>query len=104
VQGRALMDTVTDIELIDPDLSSEVLLYRLFHEPGVRVFEPQQIAAKCTCSREAVETMLKSFSQDDRDHMVKDGKIEVTCEFCSSIYEFKPEDVGANDPAQAKSA
>jgi len=36
--------------------------------------------------------------------MVKDGKIEVTCEFCSSIYEFKPEDVGANDPAQAKSA
>jgi molecular chaperone Hsp33 len=101
VQGRALMDTVTDIELIDPDLSSEVLLYRLFHEPGVRVFEPLPVQAQCTCSREAVETMLKSFSQDDRDHMVENGKISVTCEFCSSKYEFKPEDVGANDPAEA---
>ena len=99
VQGRALIDTVTDIELIDPDLSSEVLLYRLFNEPGVRVFDAQQVQAKCTCSREAVETMLKSFSQDDRNHMVKDGKIEVTCEFCSSIYNFKPDEVEANDPA-----
>jgi molecular chaperone Hsp33 len=101
VQGRALIDTVTDIELIDPDLSSEVLLYRLFNEPGVRVFDAQPVRAQCTCSREAVEAMLKSFSQDDRDHMVKDGKIEVTCEFCSSTYEFQPEEVGANDPAQA---
>jgi molecular chaperone Hsp33 len=102
VQGRALIDTVTDIELIDPDLSSEVLLYRLFNEPGVRVFDAQTVRAQCTCSREAVESMLKSFSQDDRDHMVKDGKIEVTCEFCSSTYEFKPEEVGASDPAQAQ--
>jgi molecular chaperone Hsp33 len=101
VQGRALIDTVTDIELIDPDLSSEVLLYRLFNEPGVRVFDAQPVRAQCTCSREAVEAMLKSFSQDDRDHMVKDGKIEVTCEFCSSTYEFEPEEVGANDPARA---
>ena len=75
VQGRAIMDTVTDIELIDPDLSSEVLLYRLFHEPGVRVFDALPVKAQCTCSREAVEAMLKTFSQDDRDHMVKDGKI-----------------------------
>jgi molecular chaperone Hsp33 len=101
VQGRAIMDTVTDIELIDPDLSSEVLLYRLFHEPGVRVFETQPVEAKCTCSREAVESMLKSFSQDDRDHMVENGKISVTCEFCSSKYDFQPEDVGAKDNDQA---
>jgi molecular chaperone Hsp33 len=39
--------------------------------------------------------MLKSFSQDDRDHMVEDGRISVTCEFCSSTYVFQPEDVGA---------
>ncbi len=100
VQGRAIMDTVTDIELIDPDLSSEILLYRLFHEPGVRVFEAQQVEAKCTCSRDSVEAMLKSFSQDDRDHMVENGKIAVTCEFCSSKYEFAPDEVGASDEAQ----
>ena len=100
VQGRAIMDTVTDIELIDPDLSGEILLYRLFHEPGVRVFDALPVQAKCTCSRESVESMLKSFSQDDRDHMVENGKNAVTCEFCSSKYEFAPDEIGASDDAQ----
>jgi molecular chaperone Hsp33 len=95
VEGRALMETVEDIELVDPDLSSERLLYRLFHEPGVRVFKNIGILAQCSCSRPRVEAMLKSFSQEDRDHMVKDGEISVTCEFCSAQYRFQPEEVGA---------
>ena len=97
VEGRALVSTVEDVELIDPDLSSERLVYRLFHEPGVRVFEATDVRAECSCSRDAVESMLKSFSQDDRDHMVEDGKISVTCEFCSATYQFAPADVGANE-------
>lgn len=97
VEGRALVSTVEDVELIDPDLSSERLVYRLFHEPGVRVFKPTDVRAECSCSRENVESMLKSFSQDDRDHMVEDGKISVTCEFCSETYLFAPGDVGANE-------
>jgi molecular chaperone Hsp33 len=96
VEGRALVETVEDIELIDPDLSTERLVYRLFHERGVRVFESANVAAQCSCSRDNVEAMLKSFSQDDRDHMVEDGKIAVTCEFCNLTYDFAPEDVGAN--------
>ncbi len=96
VQGRALLETVEDIELIDPELSSERLAYRLFHEPGVRVFNAVEVTAQCSCSRDAVHSMLKSFSQDDRDHMVEDGRISVTCEFCNSTYVFQPEDVGAN--------
>jgi molecular chaperone Hsp33 len=95
VEGQSLMDTVEDLELIDPSLSSERLLYRLFHEPGVRVFHTADVQAQCSCSRESVEAMLKSFSQDDRDHMVENGKISVTCEFCSANYEFEPGDVGA---------
>jgi len=98
VAGRSLIATVEDIELIDPELSSERLLYRLFHEHGVRVFRAVAVEAKCSCSRQSVEAMLKSFSQDDRDHMVENGVISVTCEFCSSTYVFAPEDVagGAN--------
>jgi molecular chaperone Hsp33 len=96
VEGQALISTVDDIELIDPSLSSERLVYRLFHEPGVRVFRAIPVRAECSCSRDNVEAMLKSFSQDDRDHMVEDGKISVTCEFCSAIYQFAPGDVGAN--------
>jgi molecular chaperone Hsp33 len=95
VEGRSLIATVNDIELIDPALSSEQLLFRLFHERGVRVFRSAPIRAECSCSRESVERMLKSFSQDDRDHMVEDGKISVTCEFCSATYVFAPEDVDA---------
>ena len=92
-EGRALISTVEDIELIDPDLSSERLLYRLFHEQGVRVFRATAVEAKCSCSRASVKSMLKSFSQDDRDHMVENGVISVTCEFCSSNYVFEPGEV-----------
>jgi len=97
VEGQALVSTVEDLELIDPALSSERLLYRLFHEPGVRVFQAGDVHAECSCSRDAVEAMLRSFSQDDRDHMVEDGRISVTCEFCSANYQFAPADVGANE-------
>jgi molecular chaperone Hsp33 len=96
VEGQALISTVEDIELIDPSVSSERLAYRLFHEPGVRVFRAIPVRAECSCSRDNVEAMLKSFSQDDRDHMVEDGKISVTCEFCSANYQFAPGDVAAN--------
>ncbi|MEP7031897.1 MAG: Hsp33 family molecular chaperone [Pseudolabrys sp.] len=95
VQGRTLLETVEDVELIDPEISSERLVYRLFHEPGVRVFAANEVRAECSCSRDAVESMLKSFAQDDRDHMVENGKISVTCEFCSANYVFAPADVGA---------
>jgi len=96
VEGRSLVATVEDVELIDPDVSSEQLLYRLFHERGVRVFRAKDLHAQCSCSREGVERMLRSFPQDDRDHMVENGKITVTCEFCNSTYVFEPADVSSN--------
>jgi molecular chaperone Hsp33 len=95
VEGRALVETVEDVELVDPALSSERLVFRLFHERGVRVFRATELRGECSCSRESVEAMLKSFSQDDRDHMVENGRISVTCEFCSAAYDFAPGEVGA---------
>jgi molecular chaperone Hsp33 len=99
VEGQSLIGTVEDVELIDPDLSGERLLYRLFHERGVRVFKPVSLQAKCSCSREAVSSMLKSFEAKDRAEMVKDGKVVVTCEFCSSVYEFTPHEAGVEEGA-----
>jgi molecular chaperone Hsp33 len=93
IEGQSLIATVEDIELIDPDLSSERLLYRLFHQHGVRVFKASSVEAKCSCSRESVANMLKSFSKDDRHHMIQDGVISVTCEFCSTKYVFAPTEV-----------
>jgi len=97
VEGQSLIGTVEDVELIDPDLSGERLLYRLFHERGVRVFKPLPLRAQCSCSREAVSAMLKSFAPRDRAEMVKDGKVEVTCEFCSSVYQFTPDEAGVEE-------
>jgi molecular chaperone Hsp33 len=97
VEGRSLVATVDDIELIDPALSSERLAYSLFHEHGVRVFRAAPVRAQCSCSRTSVETMLSSFPQSDRDDMIENGKITVTCEFCSSTYVFAPEDIASND-------
>jgi molecular chaperone Hsp33 len=94
IEGQSLIGTVEDIGLIDPDLSGERLLYRLFHERGVRVFAPLPLRAQCSCSREAVSAMLASFAPGDRADMVKDGKVVVTCEFCSSVYQFTPQEAG----------
>jgi molecular chaperone Hsp33 len=96
VEGRSLVETVQDVELIDPALSTERLVYRLFHQRGVRVFRDIRLSAQCSCSRDNVANMLRSFSQDDRDHMVENGVITVTCEFCSSTYEFQPAEVAVN--------
>jgi molecular chaperone Hsp33 len=97
VEARSLISTVEDVELIDPDLSGERLLYRLFHERGVRVFNPLALRAQCSCSRDAVASMLKSFTPDDRAAMVKDDKVVVTCEFCSSVYQFTPHEAGVEN-------
>ena len=101
VEGRSLIATVDDIELIDPALSSERLAYRLFHEHGVRVFRAAAVEAHCSCSRDGVEAMLRSFPQTDRDDMVENGKITVTCEFCSSTYVFQPDEITSADTASA---
>ena len=95
LEARALVETVEDHELVDPLLSSEELLYRLFHERGVRVFECQPLLDRCRCSRERIVGMIERFSEDERRHMIADdGTITVTCEFCSTHYHVAPTEVG----------
>jgi molecular chaperone Hsp33 len=99
IEGRSLLETVEDLELIDPSLSTERLLYRLFHQRGVRVFRTVSVQARCSCSRARVEDMLSRFSPVDRRDMVVDGTISVTCEFCNATYCFTPADFGDPDEA-----
>jgi len=92
-EAKALAVTTEDHELLDPTLSSERLLYRLFHERGVRVYAPAPLADACRCSAERIDAMLQSFSPAERQAMVgDDGKIGVTCEFCSTKRIFDPRD------------
>jgi molecular chaperone Hsp33 len=91
LEGLSLAGTIEDHELVDPSLSGERLLYRLFHERGVKVFREREIEEFCRCSRQRIEKMLARFSAEDRRDMVgDDGKIGVTCEFCCTHREFDP--------------
>ena len=94
-KAKILLDTVEDHELLDPSLSSEDLLYRLYHEDGVTVYPASALARHCTCSAGAVEAMLRGFPAHDQNDMIVDGIIKVTCEFCSTDYKFTPAEVAA---------
>jgi molecular chaperone Hsp33 len=100
-EAKALAATVEDHELVDPNLSSERLLFRLFHERGVTVFDPRHVREACRCSDARVRSMLRSFSAQDRADMVdQDGKITVTCEFCSTTRVFAPSEFEETDAGE----
>lgn len=92
-----LASTVEDHELLDPTLSPDDLLWRLFNEEGVvRAVEPVELQGYCRCSRERVSTMLQSFKADELEDMREaDGKIAVNCEFCNATYRFEPREIGS---------
>ncbi|KPB00591.1 Hsp33 family molecular chaperone [Ahrensia marina] len=90
---KALVGTIDDSELIDDNLGVHKLLFRLFHERGVRVFDGHPVVDKCSCSREKVEGLLRSFTTEQREEAVEDGKISINCEFCSTHYEFDPSEI-----------
>jgi molecular chaperone Hsp33 len=99
VRTQAHFETLGEDELLDPQLSSNQLLFRLFHEDGVRLFGAQPLRAFCRCSQERIETVLRSFDAAERADMVEpDGQIRVTCEYCSKTYAVSPNDI---EPAAA---
>lgn len=93
IESLALLDTLDRSELIDPTVGSERLLYRLFHERGVRVFDGTALADRCRCSRERVLAIISEFGSEEIDEFTEDGRIRVNCEFCSTEYVFDPEEI-----------
>jgi molecular chaperone Hsp33 len=90
-RAQALFATLSEDELIDPTIAAETLLFRLFHEDGVRLFPAKALTAFCRCSEDRVTGMLRSFPKEDIDGMMEgDGKIHVTCEYCSREYTLEP--------------
>ena len=94
-RALVLLGTCRDSELTDPALGSDALLFRLFHEEGVRVYPALPLEARCRCSRERIEDVLRSLPPDDLDHLAVEGKVGVTCEFCSTEYSFSEAEVAA---------
>lgn len=92
--ARILAETIEDHELVDPALTADRLLLRLFHEEGVQVTRVGAIRAQCRCSRDRIADVLKSFGGAGLDDMrADDGSIDVTCEFCAEQYHFAAGDL-----------
>jgi molecular chaperone Hsp33 len=88
-EARTLVETIDTDELTDPQVAIERLLYRLFHERGVRVYEPQTVFDRCSCSRDKIKGVLAGFTAEEIKESEEDGQIAVTCEFCSTTYRYE---------------
>ncbi|MCC2608349.1 Hsp33 family molecular chaperone [Neorhizobium petrolearium] len=88
-EARTLVETIDTDELTDPQVPIERLLFRLFHERGVRVYEPQTVYDRCSCSREKIKSVLNGFTAEEIEASQEDGHIAVTCEFCSTTYRYE---------------
>jgi molecular chaperone Hsp33 len=96
VEARSLAETIQDDELTDPAVPVESLLYRLFNERGVRVFNSMHVEDRCSCSRDKISGVLSTFSADEISESTEEGAISVKCEFCGTKYEFDPAEFGSN--------
>ncbi len=87
-----LSNTITEDELLQ--LSHEELMHRLYHEEDVRVFEPEPVCFRCSCSRDRVANMFMTLGYEEvKDMLREQGKLEVACEFCYHKYEFDEVDI-----------
>ena len=93
-EARAMVETIDADELTDPTVGTERLLFRLFHERGVRVYPPQPVFDRCACSREKLKGVLSGLSREEIEGSADaENEIAVTCEFCSTTYRFEAAEV-----------
>ncbi len=93
-EAEALFATLKAEELLDETLPADQLAYRLFHEGGVSMDEPQVLSDTCTCSRERLVSTLSAMADEAlRDMVEPDGTLKVDCQFCARNYIIPIEDV-----------
>ncbi|MBB4266655.1 Hsp33 family molecular chaperone HslO [Roseospira visakhapatnamensis] len=101
-----LLGTLGAGELLDPALSVDRIVHRLFHGERLVPGETRPLRFGCRCSREKVEAVLSQFSPSDAAGMLQDdGLARVTCQFCGAHYTFSIQDLdaltGQGDPGRS---
>lgn len=87
-RAMVMMASAKASELLDVDLPADRLLYRLFHEDGVRAYPAQPLQHGCRCSAAKVENVLVSLVPAELADLLVDDHAEVTCEFCKRSYRY----------------
>ncbi len=88
MRAMALLATVADAELLEPEFSAERLHFRVFHEEGVRIWEPEALSGDCACPPGKFHDLLANFPMETLEECKVDGVISVTCEFCGKTERF----------------
>jgi molecular chaperone Hsp33 len=87
-----LTDTIKAEELFG--LPANDVLWRLYHEEEVTVYDPQAVEFKCTCSRERCADALRTLPDEEVDSILADdGEIDMNCDYCGSHYVFNAMDI-----------
>jgi molecular chaperone Hsp33 len=95
-RAAMLLSTCSEGEILSPVLASSDVLFRLFHEEGVRIYSPTHIRFKCRCNHERVVGILRTIPRTEiEDICEKEGHVDITCEFCSQKYTFNESDLDA---------
>ena len=94
-RAMVLMATLGAAEMLDPALADADLLWRLFHEDDVRVFDGNPLVPGCRCSREKVVATLQALNRADVDSLRDEGVVRVTCEFCNTEYALDDQELAA---------
>jgi len=93
-RAQYLFATLEDAELVDPLLKAEELIFRLFHEEGVRMTPGQALADRCTCDVQRLAAVLSRYDARELDDFVEaDGLIHARCEFCARDYKLSPQEI-----------
>ena len=87
-RALAYMATARSEDLLTPELTPDALLYRLFHEDGVRVYRRQPLSFACRCSRGRAASILAALPPAEIDDLTVEGRVVVTCQFCSCSQVF----------------
>lgn len=90
-----LAQTLSDQELLQ--LENETLLYRLFHQETVRLYDPEPVSFHCECSRQRSAAALQLMTEAELQQLVEEqgGQLEISCHFCNEVYRFDSADIQA---------
>ncbi|MDX6917232.1 Hsp33 family molecular chaperone HslO [Pectobacterium carotovorum] len=77
-------------------LPATEVLYRLYHQEEVTVYEPQDVEFRCHCSRDRCADALMTLSDQEINEMIEqDGEIDMHCDYCGTHYLFNSLDIRA---------
>lgn len=87
-QAVMYMDTVTQQEMSLIEIGPKELIHRLYHEQNILIFDESPLKHACRCSEAIMHQIVNNLNLIEKERLKKDGKIEITCQFCNTTRYF----------------